>query len=126
MRTPVNGNAGARTPLSSVITAVLLLITALVATPLFKHLPQVTLAATIVVAVTNLLDFKTPLLLWHVSMSDLIVLVTAFLGTLLLGIEEGVMLACVLSLAVVIKRTTTPHWAVLGRLVCPHVRLAAC
>lgn len=65
-RTPLNGSAGARTPLASFVTAFLLLIVVLLLTTLFERLPQATLAATICVAVTGLLDFHTPKLLWQV------------------------------------------------------------
>ena len=167
-RTPLNGSAGARTPLASFVTAFLLLFVVLALTSLFEKLPQATLAATICVAVTGLLDFHTPKLLWQVrpcgrlcaplrqavraahtwrgatslisraaacgvlcrhsqvSRPDLLVLGTAFFATLILGIEEGVLVACVLSLAIVIKQTTSPHWALLGRLVrLPYPRGAA-
>lgn len=60
----------------------------------------------------------------QVSRPDLLVLGTAFFATLILGIEEGVLVACVLSLAIVIKQTTSPHWALLGRLVRPPRCLA--
>ena len=65
-RTPLNGSAGARTPLASFVTAFLLLFVVLALTSLFEKLPQATLAATICVAVTGLLDFHTPKLLWQV------------------------------------------------------------
>jgi len=116
-RTVVNGSAGATTPLSSGIAGFLLLMVVLFITSVFENLPLATLAATIVVSVAKLLDFRTGLLLWKVSRPDALVFVVAFVATLLLGIEEGVIVACVLSVAIVIRQTTSPHWAVLGRLV---------
>ena len=116
-RTSVNAGAGARTPLSSLITAVLLLLVVLLATSVFERLPDVTLAATIVVAVAKLFDLSTVRMLWKVSKPDAVVFMVAYISTLALGIEEGIVVACVLSLGVVIKQTTTPHWAIAGRLV---------
>ena len=57
-RTAVNYQAGARTPLASVFTAALVLLTLLFLTPLFTHLPNAVLAAIILVAVIVLIDFK--------------------------------------------------------------------
>lgn len=115
-RTSVNGGAGARTPLSSLVSGLLLMVVILFATTLFEPLPDVTLAATIVVAVAKLLDATTPRILWRVSKPDLLVFVVSFVATLVTGIEEGILIACVLSIAIVVRQTTKPHWALLGHL----------
>jgi len=116
-RTVVNGSAGSKSPMSSFISGVLLLIVVQFMTSLFENLPLVTLAATIIVSVAKLIDFHTPQHLWRVSRPDFLVFLVAFVATLLLGIEEGILVAALLSLGVVIKQTTSPHWAMMGRLV---------
>jgi hypothetical protein len=70
-RTAVNDAAGARTPLASIVTAVLVLITVVFLTPLFSSLPQAALGAIIIVAVLNLVDVKEMRHIAHVKRSDL-------------------------------------------------------
>lgn len=115
-RTAVNDSAGARTPLASIITAVLILITVLFFTPLFEQLPQAALGAIIIVAVLNLIDIKEMRHIAHVKRSDLVGLGVAFTATLVLGIELGILVAVVASMLVVFARMSKPHTAVLGRI----------
>ena len=56
-RSAVNLSAGAVTGMSSVVAGVLVLVTLLFFTPLLYHLPQAALAAVIMMAVVNLVDF---------------------------------------------------------------------
>lgn len=115
-RTAVNDTAGARTPLASIVTAILILVTVLFFTPLFERLPQAALGAIIVVAVLNLIDVKEMRHIAHVKRSDLVGLGVAFVATLALGIELGILVAVVASMLVVFARMSKPHTAVLGRI----------
>ena len=115
-RTAVNDTAGARTPLASIITAVLVLLTVLFLTPLFSSLPKAALGAIIIVAVVNLIDVKEMRHIASVKRSDLIGLSVAFGATLVLGIELGILVAVVASMLVVFARMSKPHSAVLGRI----------
>ncbi len=115
-RTAVNDQAGARTGLSSLISAALVIITLLFLTPLFEFLPNAILAAVIMVAVFGLIDYKEAKHLWHSNRSDFAMWIVTFLATLFVGIEQGIGLGVILSLALVIYRTTRPHIAVLGRV----------
>ena len=115
-RSAVNDQAGARTPLASVITAGLVGLTLILFTPLFRHLPKAALAAIIIVAVLGLVDFKEFKHLWHVKRSDAVLLALTFVATLTLGVEIGIGLGVLASLAVYLVRAGTPHMAVLGRL----------
>jgi SulP family sulfate permease len=115
-RTAVNDTAGARTPLASIITALLVLATVLFFTPLFTALPQAALGAIIIVAVLNLIDVAEMRHIAHVKRSDLIGLGFAFVATLVLGIELGIVVAVVASMLVVFARMSKPHSAVLGRI----------
>lgn len=115
-RTAVNDQAGARTGLAAIISAVLVVVTLLFLTPLFEFLPNAILAAVIMVAVYGLIDYKEAKYLWHSNRSDFSLWVVTFLATLFIGIEQGIGLGVLLSLALVIYRTTKPHIAVLGRV----------
>ena len=115
-RTAVNDTAGARTPFASIITAILILLTVLFLTPLFSSLPNAALGAIIIVAVINLIDIKEMRHIAHVKRSDLIGLSVAFVATLVLGIEIGILVAVVASMLVVFARMSKPHSAILGQI----------
>ena len=115
-RTAVNDTAGARTPLASIVTALLVLATVLFFTPLFTALPQAALGAIIIVAVINLIDVREMRHIAHVKRSDLVGLIVAFTATLTLGIELGILVAVVASMLVVFARMSRPHTAHLGRI----------
>lgn len=115
-RTAVNDQAGARTGLATIISAVLVVITLLFLTPLFELLPNAVLAAIIMVAVYGLIDYKEAQHLWYSNRSDFTMWLVTFIATLFIGIEQGIGLGVILSLALMIFRTTRPHIAVLGRV----------
>ncbi len=115
-RTAVNDQAGAKTGLASIISAGLIVLTLLFLTPLFYYLPKAILASVIMVAVFGLIDLKEPKHLWRSNKTDFVMLVVTFFATLALGIEEGIATGVILSLIMVIYRTTKPHMAVLGKV----------
>ncbi len=115
-RTAVNAQAGARTNLASIITSAMIALTLLFLTDYFYYLPTVTLAAIIIVAVTGLIDTHEPVHLYKVKKQDFISWVVTFLTTLLLGVEKGILISIATSLVLVVRRTTRPHYAILGRL----------
>jgi len=119
-RTAVNDQAGAKTGLASVLSALLILLTLLFLTPLFYYLPNAILASVIMVAVYGLIDVKEAIHLWQSNRTDFFMLLATFIATLTLGIEQGIGVGVVLSLAMVIFRTTQPHVAVLGRIPNTH------
>ena len=115
-RTAVNAQAGAKTSFAAVITAAVIAFTLLLLTPLFYFLPNAVLAAIIMTAVFGLIDVKEVKHLWHVKKSDLVLLGTTFAATLILGIEEGILVGVGASMLWFVVRTTRPHFAVLGQL----------
>ncbi|MCA9654891.1 MAG: solute carrier family 26 protein [Myxococcales bacterium] len=115
-RTAVNAQAGARTGMAGLITAVVVALTLLLLTPAFHFLPKAVLAAIIMVAVFGLIDLKEVRHLWHVERSELVLLLLTFVATLALGVEEGIAVGVGASLMWHVIRTTRPHTAVLGRL----------
>ncbi len=119
-RTAVNDQAGAKTGLASIISAGLIVLTLLFLTPLFYYLPKAILASVIMVAVFGLIDLKEARHLWHADRSDFWMLVVTFIGTLTLGIEQGIGIGVLLSLGMIIYRTSRPHIAELGRVPDTH------
>ena len=115
-RSVVNFDAGARTPAAGAFTAVGICLAALFLTPLLYHLPKATLAATIIVAVLSLVDFRLLAQTWRYSKSDFLAMLATILGTLGLGVEIGVILGVGLSILLFLYRTSRPHCAIVGQV----------
>jgi SulP family sulfate permease len=115
-RSAVNEEAGARTGMASIFAAILVSIALLFFTPLFYFLPKALLASIIVVAVIGLVDYREAFRLWKTDRRDFLTLITTFFITLTLGIQVGVAAGVVLSIALLIYRSSRPHVAVLGQL----------
>ncbi|MEW9804523.1 SulP family inorganic anion transporter [Mesorhizobium sp. ZMM04-5] len=113
-RSVVNFDAGAETPAAGIFTAVGIAIATLFLTPLLANLPQATLAATIIVAVLSLVDFKAIGAVFGYSKADFAAMATTILITLFWGVEPGVLSGVLLSLALHLYRTSRPHMAVVG------------
>lgn len=116
-RTAVNMNAGARTGMSSVITALIVLVALLFLTPLLYHLPQAVLAAIIIMAVVGLVNFNAVKHAWQASKHDGIAAVVTFIATLAFAphLDNGIMVGAGLALGLYLYRTMSPRVAVLGR-----------
>jgi len=114
-RTAVNDQAGAKTGLAAIVSALLVALTLLFLTDYFYNLPTTILSAIIMVAVFGLIDFKEAKHLWKTDKKDFALFIITAICTLGLGIEEGILIGAVLSLLVVIYTISYPHTAVLGR-----------
>ncbi len=115
-RSAVNDQSGAKTNVAAVFSAILVGLVLLFLTPLFYFLPKAILASIILVAVYGLIDSKYPQQLWNTNKQDFYMLAATFLVTLFLGIKEGIGAGILMSLGLLIYRTSLPHIAVLGRL----------
>jgi SulP family sulfate permease len=115
-RSVVNHDAGAETPAAGAFTAVGLALAALFLTPLIHYLPKATLAATIIVAVLNLVDFSILKRAWDFSRADFLAVTATILLTLLVGVEAGVSAGVAASILVHLYKTSRPHMAVVGRV----------
>ncbi|PKP97761.1 MAG: sodium-independent anion transporter [Alphaproteobacteria bacterium HGW-Alphaproteobacteria-15] len=115
-RSVVNFDAGAQTPAAGAFTAVGIGLASLFLTPLLFHLPNATLAATIIVAVLSLVDFKTPRLLWAYSKADFAAHAATIVITLLAGVELGVIAGVAVGLLLYLWRASRPHAAIVGRV----------
>jgi sulfate permease, SulP family len=110
-RTAVNHDAGARTPLASIVTAAAVLLALLVFAPLFATLPEVVLAAVVLVAVASLVDVREAVHAWKVERTDGLALGITFLATLLLGVEVGIGVGIGTSLVLSLWRVGLPRVA---------------
>ncbi|CAN5856582.1 sulfate permease [soil metagenome] len=113
-RTAVQYQSGGRTQMASIITALMVVATLLVLTPLFFYLPNAALAAVIVVAVYKLLDFGEARHIFKVRGPDGIALLITFFVTLLVGVEQGIIAGAAFALLAFLRRTAYPHIIELG------------
>ena len=116
-RTAVNMNAGAKTGMASVITALFVLLTLLFLTPLLYHLPQAVLAAIIIMAVIGLVNFSAVKHAWQASRHDGIAAIATFIATLAFAphLDSGIMVGAGLAIGLYLYRTMKPRVAILGR-----------
>jgi len=115
-RSAVNFDAGAETPAAGAYTAIGILIAALFLTPLLYFLPIATLAATIIVAVLSLVDFKAIKQAWNYSKSDFSAMIATIFFTLFIGVEAGVIAGVAISVALYLFRSSRPHYAIVGQV----------
>lgn len=114
-RSAVNFTAGGKTPFVGILVAVFMALTALFLTPVLYSLPLSVLAALIIVACLNLLDFKTIWQTWTYSRADGITALATFLSVLFLGVQWGVLAGVVLAMVLHIRKSLTPHMPLVGR-----------
>ena len=115
-RTAVNEQAGAQTPLASVISALLVALTLLFLTPLFYNLPHTILASIIMVAVSGLIDISYLRELFRTNKIELGLLLATAVITLFFGMVEGIVSGVVLSILILLFKAANPHIAFLGRM----------
>jgi len=119
-RTAINNQAGAKTGVASIVSALIVGLTLLFLTPLFYYLPNSVLAAIIMVAVFSLVDIKYPVQLFKNRKSEFLLLIATFVITLTIGIKEGILLGILISLLFLVYRTSLPHIAILGKIKGTH------
>ena len=112
----VNEGGGARTPLSGVIAAGLILIVTLFFSHLLSALPQPVLAAIVLVAVAGLFKLSALKELWRFERQEFVVAMAAIVGVLGSGLLRGVMIGAVISMVQLIRRASRPRVSVLGRI----------
>jgi high affinity sulfate transporter 1 len=114
-RTAVAAQSGARTQLTGVVGAVLILLMLVLAPGLLRDLPQPALAAVVIAASVTLADLPGTVQLWRQRRMEFGVSVAAFLGVALLGVLPGILVAVALSVLNVFRRVWWPYQTVLGR-----------
>ena len=94
-RTVVNADAGAKTPMAGVLSSLFIIVVSLYFTGFFKNLPLSVLAATIMVSIWKLVDFKPFIETWKYSKADGIAMWITFLGVIFLDISTGLMIGII-------------------------------
>jgi SulP family sulfate permease len=111
----LNESAGARTPVASLITGALVVLTLIVLAPLFSQLPKPVLAAVIIDAVVfGMIDLSELRRLRRVTPFDFWIAIAAIFGVLSVGVLAGVVVGVALSLGWLIYVATSPPLPVLG------------
>ncbi len=115
-RTAVNDENKAKTSISLLVSASMVGLTVLFLTPLIYYLPQTVLAAIIITAVPGLIEIGEAKFLWKVRVREFSLMMITFIATLALGILEGIGIGVLISLGIVIHRSSYPNIVMLGRL----------
>jgi SulP family sulfate permease len=115
-RSALNLASNAKTPMSSIISAIFVLLTLLFFTTLLFHLPKPVLAAIIMMAVMNLINFQSIKNAWRANRDDGIAAIVTFVATLGFApnIQNGILTGIILSLSLLLYRMMRPRIAVLG------------
>jgi SulP family sulfate permease len=116
-RSAVNFNAGAKTGFSSVVTAIIVVVTLLFLTPLLYHLPKATLAAVVIMAVFGLINFKAVNHIWIANKHDGVAAMVTFVATIGSApkLDHGILFGAALAVVLYLYRSMRPRVAVLGR-----------
>nr|MBP6759291.1 SulP family inorganic anion transporter [Flavobacterium sp.] len=112
----VNDNAGAKTPLSLIFASAAIAFCLLFLTGFLENLPTVILSAIVLVAISGLFDLKELKHLYRINKQEFYVALIALVGVLIWGILTGVLLAAIVTLLLMIKATSNPNVAFLGRI----------
>jgi SulP family sulfate permease len=112
----VNDMAGARSPLALVFASLTLALCLLFLTGVLANLPKAVLAAVVLTAVYGLVDFPALVRMWRISRMDFYAAAIALGAVLLLGILQGIPLAALASVLMLLARASQPHVAFLGRV----------
>jgi SulP family sulfate permease len=112
----VNDTAGAKTPLSLVFASATIAICLLFLTGFLQNLPTVILASIVLVAIRGLFDLEEIKHLYKINKQEFYVAMIALVGVLIWGILTGVLLAAIVTLLLLIKATSKPTVAFLGRI----------
>jgi high affinity sulfate transporter 1 len=114
-RTAVAERSGARTQLTGVTGAGLIILMIVLVPGLFRNLPQPALAAVVITASLSLADIPATVRLWRQRRTEFLLSVAAFLGVALLGVLPGIAIAVGLSILNIFRRAWWPYSTVLGR-----------
>ncbi|NNE76312.1 MAG: STAS domain-containing protein, partial [Pricia sp.] len=115
-RSAIHDSAGAKTTVTLLFSAAVVAITLLFLTPLFYYLPNAILASIIMVSVYGLIDIAYPKSLWKYRKDEFTILLVTFLTTLFIGISEGILVGVLLSLLLMVYKSSKPHFIELGKI----------
>ena len=113
-RTVVNSDAGAKTPMSGVMSSLLMIAVSLYFTSFFQNLPLTILAATIFVSIWKLVSFLPFFETWKYSKADGLAMWATFFGVTCIDISTGLVIGIILTFILLLWRISRPHIAVIG------------
>src|SRR3954447_3484229 len=113
-RTAVAERAGARSQLTGITGAVLIILMIVFVPGLFRDLPQAALAAVVITAALSLADLRGTARLWRQRKVEFTLSLVAFAGVALLGVLPGIGIAVGLSILNVFRRAWRPYSTTLG------------
>ena len=113
-RTVVNSDAGAKTPMSGVMSSLLMIAVSLYFTSFFQNLPLTILAATIFVSIWKLISFLPFFETWKYSKADGLAMWATFFGVTCIDISTGLVIGIILTFILLLWRISRPHIAVIG------------
>jgi SulP family sulfate permease len=108
-RSGINYEAGARTPLASVFSALFVLVAIFAIAPMARFIPTSALSAVLIIAGFDLINREEIKRIWQGAPGDAAIMLLTLLGTLFLSLEFAVLLGILLSFALYVLRTSTPH-----------------
>ncbi len=112
----VNEGSNARTPLSGLVAALIILLVSLFLSSTLRNLPQPVLAAIVLVAVAGLFKVAELRHLWRADRAEFVVAMAALIGVLGSGLLRGVLIGALISLVQLLRRSSHPNVAFLGRI----------
>jgi len=112
----VNESAGARSPVSGLLAAGIVLLVVVLLSGLLRNLPEAVLAAIVLSAVTGLINVAVLKRLWRFNRSECGIAVVVLLGVLGEGLLRGVLIGAVISILVLLRRGARPHTTELGKV----------
>jgi SulP family sulfate permease len=115
-RSFIVANGEARSQSANMIGAVMVLVTVLLLTPLFRNLPIAALGAVVLVSAVSLVDIARFRSLRRVRTSDFVLSLVTLLGVLVFGVLAGIVIGVAVSLLETMRRAILPHTAVLGEV----------
>ena len=115
-RTAVAEQAGAKTQITGLVGAVVIVLMLVFVPWLLQNLPQPTLAAVVIAASLSLADIPGTVRLWRQRRVEFLLSITAFLGVALLGVLAGIAVAVALSILNIFRRAWWPYQTTLGRV----------
>ena len=114
-RTAVNDAMGGKTQLVGIIAAVAMVAVLFFTEPL-RYLPVAALGAVLIVAAMGLFDIGALQMMWRVNRAECALSLLTTLGVIWLDLLQGILLAVVTALLLLIKRASRPADAILGRV----------
>jgi sulfate transporter 4 len=97
-------------------TGLAVMLVLLFITPVFERVPYNAMGAIVLSSVLGLLEISEAIFLFKANFLDFLVWMSAFLGTIFLGVEIGLLIAIGLAVVLVVYQSAFPHTAVLGNL----------